>query len=226
VARLDGSEYRRLTDDPFRDRAGTWSPDGRRIATYSDRGGHHMEVWTIHPDGSGLVQLSDLDGGGGPPVWSPDGSRTAISSAGSGTTSLLESTVGTKIHGTPLPRPAEDQGFFVWGWSPDGKTLLGSLFRRDGTWRATAIYSLVTGRYDIFDEGGFRMLRWFGDSRRVLYRDARGISVLDTVSRKSHLLLAVGGLNVEKGLGLTKDEKWITYSETAAEGDIWLATLP
>jgi TolB protein len=39
VARTDGSEYRRLPDDEFRDRAPVWAPDGGRLAFYSDCGG-------------------------------------------------------------------------------------------------------------------------------------------------------------------------------------------
>jgi hypothetical protein len=38
-------------------------------------------------------------------------------------------------------------------------------------------------------------------------------------------LLRVGGYAIGKSLGLTRDEHWITFPETAAEGDIWLAEL-
>ena len=39
VARVDGTQYRRLTDDAFRDRGPAWAPDGARLAFYSDRSG-------------------------------------------------------------------------------------------------------------------------------------------------------------------------------------------
>src|SRR5262249_57758822 len=77
VARTDGSQYRRLTDDRFRDRGVTWSSDGQRIAFYSDRSGAY-EVWTIHPDGSGLERLTSLSAANFPP-WAPDGTRLALS---------------------------------------------------------------------------------------------------------------------------------------------------
>jgi hypothetical protein len=80
VARLDGSPYRRLTDDAYRDRGASWRPDGQSIAFYSDRGGSY-EVWTIRPDGSGLERVvAARDGSRNFPVWSPDGSRLAVSS--------------------------------------------------------------------------------------------------------------------------------------------------
>ncbi len=30
---------------------------------------------------------------------------------------------------------------------------------------------------------------------------------------------------IGKSVGITRDDRFITYTETAAEGDIWLATL-
>jgi len=37
VAHTGGTQYRRLTDDAFRDRGPAWAPDGTRITFYSDR---------------------------------------------------------------------------------------------------------------------------------------------------------------------------------------------
>src|SRR5262249_30325694 len=80
VARLDGTLRRRLTDDPYRDRMPRWSPDGKRIAFYSNRSGNY-QIWTIRPDGSGLRPLTENKGSDFMyPVWSPDGSLLAYSS--------------------------------------------------------------------------------------------------------------------------------------------------
>ena len=51
VARVDGREYRRLTDDVSRDRGPMWSPDGQTIYFYSDRSGTTTSG-RISPDGS------------------------------------------------------------------------------------------------------------------------------------------------------------------------------
>ena len=71
----------------------TWSPDGKKLAFVSDRGGQRKkEIWVINVDGTGLVQLTTNVAIGsdsqGPfyawdvvPSWSPDGSRIVFASA-------------------------------------------------------------------------------------------------------------------------------------------------
>ena len=77
VVRSDGTGYRQITDDAFRDRGPKWSPDGARIGFYSDRSGRY-ETWTIQPDGSGLEQLTKTTGPSRwDTEWSPDGKRLA-----------------------------------------------------------------------------------------------------------------------------------------------------
>ncbi len=45
-----------------------WSPDGKRIAYIT--GG---QIWTMKPDGSDTVKITEISSGAGGPVWSPDG---------------------------------------------------------------------------------------------------------------------------------------------------------
>jgi serine/threonine-protein kinase len=61
VANLDGSNLRRLTDDPANDGLPTWSPDGRYIAFVTDREGP-WAVWVMRPDGSQQRRLFDIGG--------------------------------------------------------------------------------------------------------------------------------------------------------------------
>jgi len=66
-------QSRLLTDDSARDRRPTFSPDGSGIAFYSNRSGKY-EVWTIRPDGSEQVSLTDkLSVRPWYPNWSPTG---------------------------------------------------------------------------------------------------------------------------------------------------------
>jgi hypothetical protein len=56
---------RRLTSDPSQDVGATWSPDGKRIAFISDRGGA-WGIWVMNADGSQQRLLAPVPGGFGP----------------------------------------------------------------------------------------------------------------------------------------------------------------
>ncbi len=55
-----------------------WSPDGATLVFESSRSGNY-NIWTVHPDGTGLINLTGLTGGLHAlyPSWSPDGSKIA-----------------------------------------------------------------------------------------------------------------------------------------------------
>ncbi|MES1210884.1 MAG: hypothetical protein ABUL63_00990, partial [Acidobacteriota bacterium] len=73
VIHPDGTGLRRLTQDAFKDRQPRWSPDGTRIAFYSNRGGAY-EIWTLGADGSRPERAVVLPGRQAfHPIWSPDG---------------------------------------------------------------------------------------------------------------------------------------------------------
>jgi Tol biopolymer transport system component len=89
VVNADGTDRHRITPWGFCDDAGSWSPDGSRIAfattgheTPSGGGGSHGALFTVRPDGSGLTRIplpEAPDGQGrtyaGDVDWSPDGSK-------------------------------------------------------------------------------------------------------------------------------------------------------
>ena len=60
VMRTDGTGRLRLTNDRFKDRFGSWSPDSSTIYFASDRSGQY-EVWRIRSDGSGLERITEGD---------------------------------------------------------------------------------------------------------------------------------------------------------------------
>ena len=77
VIKTDGTGLQQLTNDAYKDVFPHWSPDGRRIAFHSNRGGK-FDIWLINPDGSALEQLTyALPAEPVVPIWSPDGKRLA-----------------------------------------------------------------------------------------------------------------------------------------------------
>jgi Tol biopolymer transport system component len=62
-----------------------WSPDGKRIAFFSDRSGDR-EIWTIDINTGEMRQITNLGGQNVAwPVWSPDGKYLAYTVFGANT---------------------------------------------------------------------------------------------------------------------------------------------
>jgi hypothetical protein len=225
VARIDGTQYRRLTDDAFRDRGPSWRPDGGAIAFYSDRGGGY-EVWSIRPDGSGLEKLfGSSQASMNFPVWSPDGTRIAAASI-PGNWSLYTLGPGGPA-ATAMPAPPEAR-FWPLSWSADGRRIAGIVIGEDAYVRGVGVFSPGTGRYETGRSGArldWLVPVWLSDGRRLVVRDSRGISIVDTVTWREKRLVSVGGYAIGHSVGISRDDRFLTWTETATEGDIWLASL-
>jgi Tol biopolymer transport system component len=220
VVKSDGSGYRQITDDAARDRGPRWSPDGSRIAFYSDRSGRY-ETWTIHPDGSQLEQLTKGNGSPRTAVtWSPDGKRIATDD---GTRTWIEDLTQPLEQRQPEALPALMEGGHAMqprSWSPDGTTLAGGLTFYPSPNSVTLLYSFATRSYTALPEGrGWPA--WLHDSRRLLVSRYDRIVLLDTRSGRASTLLVTAA----QGISVSRDDRWVSYIETRAESDVWLATL-
>jgi Tol biopolymer transport system component/predicted Ser/Thr protein kinase len=228
VARTDGTEYRRLTDEGGRHRGPAWSPDGSRIAFYSDRSGSY-ELWTIRPDGSRLSQVTEGSAAASFPAWSPDGKEIAF---GLSTWFRADASAAKMRPPATLETvfAAKDGVFYPAGWAPTGDRIVGLVTAPNGATSSIFVYSLLTKRYTPVPgplaHGGLWMWpQWLADGRRLLVRREAGLAVLDAATGEGHALMSMPGYIVGSSAGLSRDNKWITYTETATEGDIWLATI-
>ena len=81
---IDGSDLGRVTPETMNVDDPAWSPDGTLIVFQSPpepTEGVEQHIYTIHPDGTGLKNLTDGIGPGwsNGPSWSPDGSQIVFS---------------------------------------------------------------------------------------------------------------------------------------------------
>jgi len=70
VMNADGSEQKRLTNNPAVDGSSSWSPDGKKIAFESKRAGN-LEIYVMNIDGSELKRLTRNRANDMLPSWSP-----------------------------------------------------------------------------------------------------------------------------------------------------------
>ena len=74
-----GGPPRQITTDGTDNERPRWSPDSKRIAFISNRGGS-SQVWIMNADGSGPKQVTDLSTEAGGVLWSPDGAKLVFTS--------------------------------------------------------------------------------------------------------------------------------------------------
>jgi Tol biopolymer transport system component len=219
VVRADGTGYRQITDDAFRDRGPKWSPDGKRIGFYSDRSGRY-ETWTILPDGSRLEQQTRTTGPSRwDTEWSPDGKRLVTTD---GVQTWIEDLTKplAERRAEPLPPLEVKRALLPRSWSPDGLTLAGDLDFYVSPQSVTLLYSFASRTYRALPEGRGTP-EWLSDSRRMLVAQHDRIVLLDTRTGRASPVLPVSG----QGISLSRDDRWVTYIEPHSEADVWMATL-
>jgi len=124
-----------------------WSPDGKTIAfSATDKGSADpadpsgfppVDLFTVHPDGTGLTQFTATPQAlEERPNWSPD-SRRLVYQAFDLSGSCEENLTVSQVDGTTNPRRVHAGCKAMWpAWSPNGRRLVAYLgkVRRPGLW--------------------------------------------------------------------------------------------
>ncbi len=223
----DGSNWRMLTNDKFRERTPRWSPDGKQIAFQSSRGGN-LQIWVINTDGTGLKQVTFADENGThAPVWSPDGTRLLVNKINEhGIQPLILDMSKSWHEQTPQPLPPVndfDGTFTALDWSFDGDKIIGVLLDRGERGSGIAVYSFSNNRYErITTYGDFTY--WLKDGRRFMFKSGTKICLGDAQTKKTTEIFS-NVLYPAAEAGISADNKNIYFRVAKSEGDIWLLSL-
>ena len=129
VMNADGSDVRRLTNDPADDAMTTWSPDGTRLAFETNRAGSY-DIWVMNADGTDPRPLTDHPADDEWPAWSPDGTRIAFDSGRDGNREIYV----MDADGSNVVRLTHHPGFdSAPAWSRDGSRIAFSSDRAGST---------------------------------------------------------------------------------------------
>lgn len=158
-------DARILTQTPgVNERSPIWSPDGRSIAYFSDRGGEYA-LHVVAQDGSGDARVYPLNGTGfyERPEWSPDGQKISFID-NSQSLYILDLSSGT------LEKVAQEEEYtpvllMTHDWSPDSGYLAYTL-NDHGLIQTVYVYSLEKNR-------SFRITDGLSDASEPVF-DASG----------------------------------------------------
>jgi len=222
----DGATFRQLTDDPFRDRGPSFSPDGEWVVMYSDRSGRY-ELWAIRADGSEMRQLTRTENRSlWYPVYAPDGKRVAArNESGTWIVNIGEQPTPDSEY-EHVPNPDPNVIFGIDNWSPDGKRMVGRCVKDgDNYLEGIYVYDFESKQHTLFSEERGNMLGgvFLNDNRRIVCFNGNELLLIDT-STGDEKVLQSGLDGFFDALTITRDNKHVLFTTNSYESDIWMAS--
>jgi len=163
-------------------------------------------------------------------VWSPDGSRIAYCFGSAETTNTFILNTNQKwTEQTPQAVPRDNslvRQFLPSSWSDDGLKLAGWQQWTERGRAGVFVYSFASNSYERWtDFGSFPV--WLSDGRRLVFFDGHKIYLIDEATRKPKLVYEVNSIAWTDltGITLTKDDRYLYFSQGTTEADIWLAEI-
>ena len=154
TAPVEEGDIKQITESPARDRAVSYSPDGKSLSFISDQSGRE-ELWVVAADGTGSAQqLTDLDALKNSYSWSPDSKTIAFAASDDKLRTLNVATRQTAILDS-----SRYGGIGGVVWSPDSKWIA---YSKSDVSRTTDIYVIAASgeekephkvTFDSYNEG-------------------------------------------------------------------------
>jgi Tol biopolymer transport system component len=227
ISKADGSELRQLTDDDFYDRCPMWSPNGTRIAFYSNRSGKY-EIWTIAPDGGTLQPMTNApEYSALYPSWSPNGERMAFVDLTIKHAVVVfdprKSWSEQKPEVLPPPPGPPNSNFVGIAWSADGRHLAGNV---NGGAGGVQVFNFDTRTYDRLVEtaSGANLMQWLPDGR-LLYSSGGVLWLADPKAHQTKPLLKVPAPEGLTEPQYTAEGRMLYFIRGSREADIWMVEI-
>jgi len=225
IARWDGSGTTPIfAASPVR--SPDWSPDGRRLAFLASTDLGPQDIWVIHADGTGAVNITNDEepGNYGGLRWSPDGSRLLVESTRPG--SQQRDLWALAPDGTGLTNLTDAPGTDRLGrWSPSGDRIA---YIRD--LRIDELWIMASDGSDptlVTVPAGPVAPAWSPDGTRIAFVAAGDLWVVG-VDGGSPTNLTDGTIPVlDHEPTWSHDGSWIAFvvtREGGVGGDIWVVS--
>lgn len=138
------------------------------IAFTAEQNGN-AEIYTMHADGSGVINLTNNLANDYNPAWSPDGQKIAFISERTGNADIFI----MNLDGSGLTQLTDDpghDGFF--SWSPTGEKIIYLAGEKDINIDGQLIIMSSDGRNKTFltGRGSYVFLGWSPDGQKVVYQ--------------------------------------------------------
>jgi serine/threonine-protein kinase len=117
---------------PKRYRQPRLSPNGTRVAVYTETGDNKKEIWVYDLDGKSQIQKLAGEGNNSRPIWMPDSQRLTFTSDRKGAESIWRQPADGSKPAEPITEG--DKALPQWpdAWTPDGNTLAFTKFKTGG----------------------------------------------------------------------------------------------
>ena len=195
------------------DIAPSWSPDDKQII-FSRGDPERQDLYLIPADGG--TSRPFLNGDGGLPVWSPDGTRVASGSADH-TVRVWDMLSGSTL----LTYTGNTSSVLTVAWSPDGTRIASG-----GYDRTIQVWDSLTGRTLLVYHGHSRhiaSLSWSPDSTRIASGSYDGTVRVWNANSGSILLIYHSNTSAVSAVAWSPDGKHIASGSEGAGAavDVW-----